>query len=323
MNAQPLWKESVVCIKRTISVPPSHWTIPQIRGIRKFILRGNLAIVLLLLSRLEECSPELVSLQLEITESFHFTLKAGKELVSALLKFSCLRVVGLVGNGQQEYGSIELMLQELHNLQDLRLVGISSIPLRVQAVSHRKLKSLQLQQIASLTCAQTTALVNLLPNMECLLIQACSFEVTFLNTSAVKKKGCSSVLKLSLANTVFDGDEVRVPFRFKFLEFLDLSSCRQTEQQLVTLLEQFNDLKGLNLSGNECTDTVLQKLLCPLRSLELKRCVKVTERGVRGLVEICGDSLEQLNLAHCTGVDVSLVASLPRLFPEVMQLDLR
>ena len=65
----------------------------------------------------------------------------------------------------------------------------------------------------------------------------------------VYKEG-DMISSLSLVNTTFDGSVQEFPFRFQYLESLDLMSCRQSEEQLGDILEQLHHLKQLNLSGN-------------------------------------------------------------------------
>ncbi len=321
VNAKSLWKESVVCIKRLLL--PHCWSILESRGIRKFIVRANLATAVQIFLKLQECSPELDSLQLETTEGIDFLQKTCTEFLESLVKFSKLKTLGLVGNGSQSFRSIEILLRELPNLEELRFSHATSIQVNTQKQCHEKLLLLHLRRITALTCADVTSLINLFPNMERLRIQACTFDGTFLNASVANKKGFSLIRELSLANTLFDGEEVKLPFRFKFLESFDLTSCRQSEQQLTHLVKQLENVQELQLSGNDCTDALLQKVFSPLRSLELKHCIKVTDRGVRELAQLCGDSLVNLNLAHCSQLTVSALRTLPRLFPNLAQLDLR
>ena len=246
MNDKSVWRESCVCIKRLEKVPQSYWTILQTRGIKRLCVRGN---ILGILSKVHEYLPDLAHLQVVLNEKSEYVDAAGGELIANIARFASLTQFVLTGTGTQRIKNMDGILNALDNLTELGLVNLASMELSSTPISHSsRLQILSLKHLGAVYYSQTTALINILPNLKHLEIKVCVYSAGFIS-SKLHKEG-DMISSLSLVNTTFDGSVQEFPFRFQYLESLNLMSCQQSEEQLGDILEQLHHLKQLNLSGN-------------------------------------------------------------------------
>ena len=90
-----------------------------------------------------------------------------------------------------------------------------------------------------------------------------------------------------------------------------------------TLTYPIRDMLTL-LTGTQCSDDdVIRCLACPLQSLELKMCVRVSMVGLQHVSKMDGCDLTHLGLAHCPQVDPDCASQFPSMFPSLTSLDLR
>ena len=99
---------------------------------------------------------------------------AGGELVANIARFSSLTKFVLTGTGTQSVKNMGGILNALDNLTELGLVNLARIKLSSTPILHSsQLQILSLEHLGTVHCSQTTALINMLPNLKHLEIKAC------------------------------------------------------------------------------------------------------------------------------------------------------
>ena len=161
-------------------------------------------------------------------------------------------------------------------------IGIGPIPSSMDSVVYHQVKSLYLAFNSRLQDKDINTFSLMFPNMQLLDLTYCHY---------ISQEGVDILLNRcrKIRHLYFAFIPLDKPFSINF---------------------EASSLEVLNLSHSRIDDEVLYDIskICPrLLQLNLKRCYKVTEKGVRLVVENC-THLREINLQHCPKVSTDIVS---------------
>lgn len=246
MNDRSLWRNSCVSL-RSVKVSAAFWSLLRNRGIKQLTLSCNNSSISSV-SKLQDYVPDLIFLEISVTESVDL---ADKAIFSHISSLQCLRQLALSSGSQaciHEANSLDVLLGALPGLKQLRLSKLANVDL--SSIYHDNLATVILEHLGTLSSLKVTTMVAQLPCLSHLEIKGCSFsnKCFAIDLRGIKSDDMvSPVVKLSLELSCFE--QLSLAPRLQCIEFLNLSNCQQREEQLKEIVSKLHHLKELDLSG--------------------------------------------------------------------------
>lgn len=247
-NVPLLWRNTWVTLKSNLlSRPHQFWDLVRSRLLAKVHLHGYT-------SSDSHVSSDLILLSNNIPYLKGLHIDYGRKVEDKgfkhILKFENLTELKLDFR-RCLYTSVametDLSLKQLRVLERLSLVGVVSMGL-----NHPTLSSLSLDTCGSFKASDTNTILSHFPLLKKLVINKCIYYYSFISKHKEDVTMCHMPLltHVNLANTSFDGSKcLCLPGWFCKITSLNLSYCKQNQEQLIVLLSQLHHLLDLNLTG--------------------------------------------------------------------------